>query len=349
MGIVGWGRVIAAGWAAIGVAVALPAAAAADATISFTPPAGSYIYPAGDDFVVASGQPTFVIEADAGTSLVCSESGSSYAPCGAPPAGCAAAVCATYTPAVPWANATMHEVHVRALDAAGKTLREETASAEVDSRPPDTTARFETAPGAPARQPQLDVMAIDERGQSNNDTFQCALTVPGTPPAFAPCGQPLEAEATVAPAQVLALTYHPYAFLVRAVNVLGRPDPTPTVNLFSPMPCRLTAHRVTLRSYLARGLPVRIDCARGGAVAVQVFLRGFGGHDMSLRRAESIGPLNNPLQNAGTGLFTKALTVRPPKARRRQFRGHRSADVTLLAVNIDGVTGEAKPVTVRIR
>ena len=98
----------------LGLALILPAGAAAAPAITFVAPAGAHAYPdqtpegplgyteAADAFRTTQVQPVIGIEADAGAQLQChADSVFATQPCGPPLPGCSSAVCASYRPSAP--------------------------------------------------------------------------------------------------------------------------------------------------------------------------------------------------------------------------------------------------------
>jgi hypothetical protein len=281
-----------------GAALALPAAeAAAD------PSGDIVITPQGradDDgnVEVGSRQPEILVQAnfsalpgatearctaDYGTSFL--SPAPVFGPCGAPaPAPCPVTQCWDYRPA--YASDGRHNVGVALFDSSGEEVDFLGADLTVDSTPPDTrlTSAVPRLESQEARNGKVPVVVLGEAIDDDEasifsleDTLQCAFTSPSsTPRPWGPCeGKSMR----------LPISARAYRLWVRAVDFLGRPDPTPAASApFSPLACRtkLLSHPRSLRQIARRGLRVRVSCVQ--PIAYRVFLQMPLGETVRINR-----------------------------------------------------------------
>jgi hypothetical protein len=208
----------------------------------------------------ASRQPVFDIEASGGATLQCAiDSIFKLGPCGPPAPGCTAQLCATYKPPAPLSIGGFaqgrHSLQVALLDGGGDTVASAEYDFEIDTTPPGTQL---SSPDPPVFRP-IFTFAGKEDGVTA-DHFQCSLTSLRAAAAWYPCKA--DVNGTQIPKR-LALKHkrRDYRFEVRAIDDLGRPDPTPAVTDFNPVPCTVRARSVSLGRLVASGLPVRVHCS----------------------------------------------------------------------------------------
>lgn len=134
----------------------------------------------------------------------------------------------------------------------------------VDSTPPDTVL---TPPlhGSPTRLNLFDsdygdnVKPVEDF--AGEDKLQCSLSLASKPPgAWGGCGA----------SHLPRLRPHAtYRLLARAVDIFGRPDPTPAEYVFSPTPCRVRVVGIpSARSILKHGVKARVHCVQPTAFGI---------------------------------------------------------------------------------
>ncbi|MGB7685840.1 MAG: Ig-like domain-containing protein, partial [Solirubrobacterales bacterium] len=175
-------------------------------TVDGTPPTLSLgTGPAGP---TNSAKPTFAFVAEPGATLRCSiDTGAAgFATC---------SNAASHTPASPLSDQT-YTFRVRAIDGLGNQATA-TRGFTVDTTPPDTS--IDAAPTGLTGDP---VPTFSYSSSESNAGFECRFDAAG----FAPCG-----EESFEPADPLADGQH--TFSVRAVDLAGNADPTPSSESFS--------------------------------------------------------------------------------------------------------------------
>jgi hypothetical protein len=267
-------------------ALALPATASADcfdtpggpgcATVTIVPPAmggtpqGStprFVY----GQVTANPEPSFGVEVNGwqtGDTLVCGigEALGDLGPCGPPLSGCSAQVCASYRPPAPLSGTGEQSVHpftAEVRDPSGYYAGSAEFEFAVDATPPATV--LGDGPSDSIWRPSFGFSADDDSAYES-DTLQCSLVPLGQAPHWRACAD----EDQGSWAQALPHKRADYQFEARAVDVLGRPDPTPATVDFNPIPCQVRARQVSIAQLVKRGLPVTLDCHFAHRVDVYV-------------------------------------------------------------------------------
>jgi hypothetical protein len=259
---------------------AAPASAHASLTITIDPP--SRPQEAGSDtYLVGTRTPTFHIQASdipAGYEVRCQVDDPPDGPCGTQDAQCPVQQCWTFNPSFSSDSfASNGDGHTLTVSVQDPTTFDDSESDglsfDIDSTPPDTKLVGVKGPDYPLEFPYSTRRVAFGFGRADEDsydgTFQCAITSPGVsaPPSWSKCSS-----GQVQP-QKLALTAK-YLFWVRAVDFLGRPDPTPVSYLFSPTPCHLKVvsppHK--LRAIVQHGLKLRMTCVNAVPFETQLLL-----------------------------------------------------------------------------
>jgi hypothetical protein len=232
--------------------------------------------PGSDTYVIGTRNPTFHIQADLSGAppdyrVRCQVDDPPDGPCGTQDSQCPVTQCWTFT--------ASHD-----SDGDGHTLTVSIASPDgsddydsggvfysIDTTPPDT--QLDSDPASypiefpDARHVQFTFGAPDP--DTLDATFQCAITAPGVtaPVSWSKCSSGQRQP------QKLALT-GTYRFWVRAIDFLGRPDPTPVSYLFSPTPChlKLVSHPHRLRAIAQRKLKLRMSCVQPAPFEVALLL-----------------------------------------------------------------------------
>lgn len=313
------------------VALGLAAPAAAEDQIIVTPVTAGALSSDSGYFRTNDPQPTFSIQAPEGIRAVCTvapwDSANSIAgPCGPPLPGCTAAYCASYRPASPVNGAYL--LTVQTYDEFGTELGIGGITYAVDHTPPDTSVQLASEIGD--LRPFFDVAAKDDDPLSANvDTFQCSLGRLGAPPTWASCSPALDGSAQ-APFAV-PRRHIDWQMQVRAVDDLGRPDPTPASARFDPVPCVIKAHNVSISRLISSGIPVTVQCSYFRHVALWMFsLDTNGKHRVSIKYAMSHRlPLGQVAVNGKTPRFKVTKKLRLYKHYDRYYRGDHSADIVV--------------------
>lgn len=268
-----------------GVALALPSTASADCTdnptapgcaavtivsppMGGTPQGGSPRYVFGQ--VTADPQPTFGVEVNAwqaGDTLECGiGTEADLGACGPPLPGCAAQVCASYRPPAPLSGTGEQSVHdflAEVRDAGGFYAGSAEFDFAVDVTPPDTV--IDDGPGESPWHPSFGVRWQDDSAYES-DILQCSLVPLGLAPRWQSC--PEEDRGTWS--RAIAHRRADYQFRARAIDLLGRPDPSPATVDFNPVPCQIRARSVSIAKLVRSGLPVALECHYAREVSVVV-------------------------------------------------------------------------------
>lgn len=225
----------------------------------------------GDTYLVGTQQPTFHVQADqipAGYEVQCQVDGPPPGPCGTQDPQCPVAQCWTFSPS--FSSDGDHQLTVAITDPnASDDFDVGGVYFSIDTTPPDT--KVDTVEGAlDFPDPRHVSFAFGRADDDSLDsTFQCAITSPSAqaPSAWSKCAPGQRQPQKLA----LAATYR---FWVRALDFLGRPDPTPATYVFSPTPChlKLVSHPHKLRAIVQHGLKLRMSCAQPIAFEVQLLL-----------------------------------------------------------------------------
>ena len=221
----------------------------------------------GDQYVVGTRTPTFHVQADLsqappGYVVRCHVDMNDSAPCGTQDAQCPVTQCWTMTAS----HDSDGEGHVLTVEIVSQDGTDDFDVAglfySVDTTPPDTTmatlgGNTEGPIDFPdGRHVTFGFASIDD-DTTHDARFQCSLTsIDATAPgSWSRCNPEDQLK------QKLGLTSS-YKFWVRAIDFLGRPDPSPATYVFSPTPCRLKVlgHPHKLRAIVKHGLRLRMTC-----------------------------------------------------------------------------------------
>lgn len=232
--------------------------------------------PGSDQYVIGTRTPTFHIRLDhdppAGYQLYCHVDSGPVGPCGTQDAQCPVAQCWTYT-ASHDADGDGHVLTVTTSTADGSD-DDDVAGLfySVDTTPPETQLVGISGPNSPLQFPDARHVAFGfarADDDSYDGTFQCAITTSsaGSPASWSKCASEQRQP------QKLSLTAT-YRFWVRAIDFLGRPDPTPASYVFSPTPCHLKvlSHPHRLRAIVQHGLKLRMSCVQAAPFEVALLL-----------------------------------------------------------------------------
>ncbi len=219
--------------------------------------------------VVGSRTPTIMMQFNFGSTtqvhVECSTDSAPFTSCGTQTtAGCPASQCWIYRPT--FASDGDHVVYGAIFDSTipdndpNNPLDELGLNVHIDSTLPDTAIKgaaptfdveHENRSSVPV---MFDYQTIDDADPIlYEDTAQCAITQGAAPTSWADCNSTLR----------VPLTTQTFRFWVRAVDFLGRPDPTPAESPpFSAVPCRskLLTHPRSLRQIARQGLRLRVGC-----------------------------------------------------------------------------------------
>jgi hypothetical protein len=226
--------------------------------------------------VIGTRTPTFHIQADlsgapADYQLRCQVDDPPDGPCGTQDPQCPVSQCWTFT-ASHDSDGDGHILTVSISSPDGSDSYDSSGVFySIDTTPPDT--QFSADPGSyPLEFPDTRHVAFSfsaPEPDTLDASYQCAITAPGlaAPPSWSKCSSGQRQP------QKLSLTGS-YLFWVRAVDFLGRPDPTPASYLFSPTPChlKLISHPRTLRAITKHGLKLRMTCVQPAPFEVALLL-----------------------------------------------------------------------------
>jgi hypothetical protein len=258
---------------------ALPATArAADGEytrVTVDPPSRAQ-EPGSDTYVIGTQTPTFHVRLDhdppAGYQLYCHIDSAPEEPCGTQDPQCPVAQCWTYT--APSEADGDHALTVSTSTSDGSD-DDDVAGVfyTIDTTPPDTKLVDIGGPNTPLQFPDPRHVAFGFARADDDlydSTFQCAITSPGaaSPTSWSGC----TSEERLSQKLSLTATYRVWA---RAVDYLGRPDPTPISYVFSPTPChlKLISHPGRLRAIAQHGLKLRMTCVNPVPFQVALLLR----------------------------------------------------------------------------
>jgi len=233
--------------------------------------------PGSDQYVIGTRTPTFHVQADLSGAppdyqVRCHVDTNPDGPCGTQDSQCPVSQCWTFTAS----HDSDGDGHILTVTISSPDGTDDYdvggISYNVDTTPADTQLGDPDAGDYPIdfpdrRHVQFWFSAPDP--DSLDATFQCAITAPG---AAAPSSWSKCASAQRQP-QKLAVT-GTYRFWVRAIDFLGRPDPTPVSYIFSPTPCRLkvVSGARTLRAITKHGLKLRMTCLEPVGLDVKLLL-----------------------------------------------------------------------------
>ena len=130
----------------------------------------------------------------------------------------------------------------------------------IDSTPPQTI--LHTPPNGVSLRPRFDVEASDDQAPVDGDQLQCAFSPASSPAgAWGSCG-------TLGPLKPTGI----YRLQARAVDLFGRPDPSPAEYVFSPTPCRLLmlGHVRSVPQIVKHGVRVRVHCVQPTQLTVSM-------------------------------------------------------------------------------
>lgn len=309
--------------------------ALAEDHVDVTPMGSGALSSGGTLFRTADTQPSFAIAAPEGTSADCqllAADGSSETtvPCGPPVSGCTAPFCASYQPSSPLAPGS-YLLSVMVHDEFGTELGIGGVTIDVDESPPDTS--ITTSPDIGDLQPSVQASAEDESGAA--DTLQCSLERLGTPPTWHACTP--DFEGNVQAPFAVPRKHIDWELDVRAVDDLGRVDPTPAAVFFDPVPCVVTAHKVSLRRLVSSGLPVTVTCSYFHTPALELYSLGTR-HRVSVKFAEKHRlPVGLKAFTDHHARFTVTRNVRIAQQYLRYYRRYRSAWIAAVVVDNDNL------------
>lgn len=335
---------------AFGVALlVLPAGAVADPTspIQISAPAPTRQGQGTDDYLIATRDPTFQISAD-----MSSEPGAVSAQCmfeyqQVPVAcddphtdGCPASMCWTATGHYANEGAMDRSLTVTLEDADGNDVDSNGIFFAIDTSPPDTTLD----PAVDVSNPRRAVFNFSSPQADDTLTnyfplsYQCSLTAAGAnaPGAWSGCtpdGSGFKVSQTAR-----------YRFWVRAVDWVGRPDPTPASTVFSQSPCRLAIARRaprTLQAIARHKLRVRVNCLQPSPILISLSVAPKLARRLHLLSTN----FGSVAGYAGPGRLTQTITYRPQgRPSKLLLRQRRLALVLTLS---DSGRGSRLPFSVR--
>jgi hypothetical protein len=329
----------------------LLAAAPADANdspaLQIIPPQPSRLN--SDAWDIGTLQPTFQIQADfsqapGATNVTCQLNGGPAGPCTARQDSCPVSACWIESLSFP-ADSGNHGLTVTLVDSDGQDLGEEDIFFAVDATPPDTVL----APLAGVEPLPLDFPSPTraEFGFASIDTidfpgrFECSVTdvAAAGPGAWSACRSERALPDKLQPRGR-------YRFWVRAVDFLGRPDPTPSSYAFSPTPCavRIVKRPVSLRALEGGGLRVHLSCVQPTSWKLQLFLdphlsvafhtrdllsqrsgrttAPFEARDMTLHVRRGLPKELLRVRHVGVGLYPQITPGIAPGVKMFVMRGH---------------------------
>lgn len=238
-----------------------------------------------DQYLIGTPTPTFHVRLDhdppAGYQLYCHVDSAPEGPCGTQDAQCPVAQCWTYT--APQEADGDHELTVSTSTSDGSD-DDDVAGVfyTIDTTPPETKLVYIGGLNNPLQFPDPRHVAFGFARADDDlydSTFQCAITSPGaaSPTSWSKC----DSEGRLP--QKLSLTAT-YRFWVRAVDFLGRPDPTPESYVFSPTPCHLKvlSHPHRLRAIVQHGLKLRMTCVNPVPFEVALLLNNAQTYKLGL-------------------------------------------------------------------
>jgi hypothetical protein len=239
-----------------------------------------------DQYRIGTRTPTFHLQADqvpAGYELHCHVDSNPDGPCGTQDAQCPVAQCWTFTAS----HDSDGDGHVLTASISTPDGSDDFDIAgvfySIDTTPPDTKLVGIAGPQTPLQFPDPRHVAFGfaraDDDSFDDSTFECAITAPtaGAPASWSKCGSEGRFP------QKLSLTAT-YRFWVRAIDFLGRPDPTPVSYVFSPTPCHLKVlsrpHR--LRAIVQHGLKLRMNCVNPVPFEVALLLNNAQTYKLGL-------------------------------------------------------------------
>jgi hypothetical protein len=216
-----------------------------------------------------------------------------------------------------------HVLTVSVVDSNGNDVDVAGLFYAIDSTPPDTLlAPLSAVDPLPLNFPSpkraaFGFKAADDDTTSFPNTFECSLTPMASqaPGSWSRCAS----EKTLP--QKLGLKGL-YRFWVRAVDYVGRPDPTPESYAFSPAPCRTRAasHPRTLRAIVKKGVKLELRCVQPTFYKVDLLLNGKQTSDLHLL-SPLLGNLNGRTEHPGDKIVLTVHTLKGlPKVLFRQRR-----------------------------
>jgi hypothetical protein len=308
------------------------APAAADPSVTITPPSGPTVHSLPNDLRITDRQPTFAILGSDGSTLTCNFDNQSsggqatFGPCGQQPASCSGSVCADFRPSAPLA-AGYHSLAVE-LDGPDGSAQAN-VSFWVDLSPPGTSI---DGPIGPALRPSFTVSITEDDQFSRSDSVQCSLTRLNAPAAWHTCASNLRGgdEGTFRPK--LPDRHVDYRFEARGVDDFGRPDLTPPTVEFDPVPCAVQARSIGLGQLISSGIPVTLNCSYLRKVQLDFFLLAKNGTRTSIGSATNNRPNLGYQQITSRRLhYTVHRTLRMFAEWDSYFRTYRSAVLVVRA------------------
>jgi hypothetical protein len=283
-----------------------------------------------DDQILEMGslQPTFLIQADFSKSpgsveVKCKVDNQPEGPCTSQQtSGCPVSQCWTETP-VFTADGEDHQLGVILRDSSGQdTDYSEGLFFAVDGTPPDTKlVNFDGLAAVPYDFPnptrvRFGFQAIDLDVDRFPPTFNCSITSidAQAPGPWSPC-----TDGSTRPEKLNRKGR--YRFWVRAVDYLGRPDPTPASYPFSPTPCsvRLLSHPRTLKAIVKSGVKLELTCVQPTLYRTAIVLNNK--QSSALRLYPELGALEGKTTESDqTAVVTVHTYKKLPKVLFRQ--GH---------------------------
>jgi hypothetical protein len=324
------------------VSLVAAAPAAADPSVTITPPSGPEVHSLPNDLRTTNRQPTFAIVGTDGSTLSCNfdnqASGGqfTFGPCGQPPPTCSGSVCANFQPSAPVAGG-YHSLAVE-LDGPDGSAQAN-VSFWVDLTPPETF--FDSKQGSALR-PSFGFFIHEDDQFNRSDSAQCSLTRVNAPAAWRTCASNLrggDGGTFRAPAK-LPDRHVDYRFQVRGVDDFGRADPTPATVAFDPVPCAVAARSISIGQLISTGIPVTLTCSYTHKVQLDFFFLGKNGRRTSIGVATNNYPnLGFQLLRSGKTHFTVHRTLRMFADNDPYFRMYRSAALVVRAEDLVGDQG----------
>lgn len=309
--------------------------ALAEDHVDVTPLGAGALSSGGTLFRTADTQPSFSIAAPEGVEADCqllAEDGSSETTvkCGPPVPGCTAPFCASYQPGSPLAPGS-YLLSVMVHDEFGTELGIGGVTIDVDESPPGTS--ITTSPDIGDLQPSVQASAEDESGAA--DTLQCSLERLGAPPSWQACAP--DFEGNVQAPFAVPRKHIDWELEVRAVDDLGRVDPTPAAVFFDPVPCVVAAHKVSIRRLISSGLPVTVTCSYFHTPALELYSLGQK-HPVSVKFAEKHRlPVGLKAFSDKQARFTVTRNVHLAQHYVRYFRRYRSTWIAAVVLDNDNL------------